>query len=102
MRNVHNINLDEIDKQNSLSTDIQKSSISNDNQDLKDHLTDSNPSENPLRSNEILSMQPFLVESDDQLYKDSFVPCMVYLPCRQRVTQTIEIALRLKPIEKTD
>lgn len=102
MRNVHNINLDEIDKQNSSLTDIQKCSNSNDNQDLNDDVTDSNPSENPLQSNEILSMQPFLVESDDQLYKDSFVPCMVYLPCRQHVTETIEISLRLKPIEKND
>jgi hypothetical protein len=46
-------------------------------------------------------MQPFLVESDDDLYKDLFVPCMVYLPCRHRVTKPLEISLRLKPVDNT-
>ena len=53
------------------------------------------------KNNHLLSMQPFLVESDDDLYKDLFVPCMVYLPCRHRVTKPLEISLRLKPVDNT-
>ncbi|CAF1181236.1 unnamed protein product, partial [Adineta ricciae] len=78
-------------------------SSSNDN-DLNGHLTDSDESENlhlttttskmltndNNNNNNLLSMQPFLVESDDDLYKDLFVPCMVYLPCRHRVTKPLE------------
>jgi hypothetical protein len=52
-------------------------------------------------NNHLLSMQPFLVESDDDLYKDLFVPCMVYLPCRHRVTKPLEVSLRLKPVDNT-
>ena len=52
-------------------------------------------------NNRLLSMQPFLVESDDDQYKDLFVPCMVYLPCRHRVTKPLEISLRLKPVDNT-
>ena len=105
---------------------LKHSSSSNDN-DLNGHTTDSNDSEslNPFlpsssittttttttnqlgtndnnnNNNHLLSMQPFLVESDDDLYKDLFVPCMVYLPCRHRVTKPLEVSLRLKPVENT-
>ena len=90
-------------------------SSSNDN-DLNGHLTDSDESENlhltttttskmltndNNNNNNLLSMQPFLVESDDDLYKDLFVPCMVYLPCRHRVTKPLEVSLRLKPVDNT-
>jgi len=103
---------------NLLST-LKHSSSSNDN-DLNDHMTDSNESENinnfssslittttttndnnNNNNNHLLSMQPFLVESDDDLYKDLFVPCMVYLPCRHRVTKPLEVSLRLKPVDNT-
>jgi hypothetical protein len=93
-----------------------KRSVSNDN-DLNGHITDSNESENinnistttskiatndnNNNNNRLLSMQPFLVESDDDLYKDLFVPCMVYLPCRHRVTKPLEVSLRLKPVDNT-
>jgi hypothetical protein len=86
----------------------KKSSLLNDNElnNINGHITDSNESENISSSNDnnnnpnqFLSMQPFLVESDDDLYKDLFVPCMVYLPCRHRVTKPLEISLRLKPVE---
>ena len=92
-----------------IPTDIHlnstKHSLLNDNEinNLNGHITDSNESENISSSNDnnnnnqLLSMQPFLVESDDDLYKDLFVPCMVYLPCRHRVTKPLEISLRLKP-----
>jgi len=105
---------------NSIST--IKHSLSNDN-DLNGHMTDSNESENinhfssslittatnqtgpndnnNNNNNHLLSMQPFLVESDDDLYKDLFVPCMVYLPCRHRVTKPLEVSLRLKPVDNT-
>jgi hypothetical protein len=94
-----------------IPTDIHlnstKNSLSNDNE-LNGHITDSNESENISSSNDnnnnnnqLLSMQPFLVESDDDLYKDLFVPCMVYLPCRHRVTKPLEISLRLKPVDNT-
>jgi hypothetical protein len=94
-----------------IPTDIHlnstKHSLSNDNE-LNGHITDSNESENISSSNDnnnnnnqLLSMQPFLVESDDDLYKDLFVPCMVYLPCRHRVTKPLEISLRLKPVDNT-
>jgi hypothetical protein len=110
-----------------ISTDInlissRKHSSSNDN-DLNGHMTDSDESENINNSssslttttttnktetndnnnnnNHLLSMQPFLVESDDDLYKDLFVPCMVYLPCRHRVTKPLEVSLRLKPVDNT-
>jgi hypothetical protein len=63
---------------------------------IKSATNDSNNNNNRL-----LSMQPFLVESDDDLYKDLFVPCMVYLPCRHRVTKPLEISLRLKPVDNT-
>ena len=85
-----------------------KHSLSNDNEinHFNGHITDSNESENVSSSNDnnnnnnqLLSMQPFLVESDDDLYKDLFVPCMVYLPCRHRVTKPVEISLRLKPVD---
>ena len=92
-------------------------SLSNDNDSsqFNGHLTDSNGSEsvpqlsstaittttiNDNNNNDrLLSMQPFLVESDDDLYKDLFVPCMVYLPCRHRVTKPLEVSLRLKPVD---
>ena len=97
-------------------------SLSNDNDSsqFNGHLTDSNESEsvpqlsstaitttttttttiNDNNNNDrLLSMQPFLVESDDDLYKDLFVPCMVYLPCRHRVTKPLEVSLRLKPVD---
>ncbi|CAF1643772.1 unnamed protein product [Adineta ricciae] len=87
--------------------DSTKYSSSNDNA-LNGHQTDSDESENISSSNDnnnnhnqLLSMQPFLVESDDDLYKDLFVPCMVYLPCRHRVTKPLEISLRLKPVDNT-
>jgi len=94
-----------------IPTDIHlnstKHSLSNDNE-LNGHITDSNESENISSSNDnnnnnnqLLSMQPFLVESDDDLYKDLFVPCMVYLPCRHRITKPLEISLRLKPVDNT-
>jgi hypothetical protein len=106
---------------NLIST-LKHSSSSNDN-DLNGHMTDSNESENlnhfssslitttttnqtgtndnNNNNNRLLSMQPFLVESDDDLYKDLFVPCMVYLPCRHRVTKPLEVSLRLKPVDNT-
>lgn len=59
----------------------------------------SSTNDNNNNNNRLLSMQPFLVESDDDLYKDLFVPCMVYLPCRHRVTKPLEISLRLKPVD---
>ena len=107
-----------------LISGLKHSSSSNDN-DVNGHTTDSNDSEslnhllpsgtktktittnqlgtndNNNNNNHLLSMQPFLVESDDDLYKDLFVPCMVYLPCRHRVTKTLEVSLRLKPVENT-
>ncbi|CAF0843745.1 unnamed protein product [Adineta steineri] len=97
----------------SIPTDIHlnstKYSLSNDNDinNINGHLTDSNEAENISSSNDnnnnnqLLSMQPFLVESDDDLYKDLFAPCMVYLPCRHRVTKPLEISLRLKPVDNT-
>jgi hypothetical protein len=97
-----------------IPTDIHlnstKHSLSNDDEinNLNGHVTDSNESEtisssndNNNNNNQLLSMQPFLVESDDDLYKDLFVPCMVYLPCRHRVTKPLEISLRLKPVDST-
>ncbi|CAF0986969.1 unnamed protein product [Rotaria sordida] len=105
----------------------RKYSLTNDN-DLNGHITDSNESENinltketnnyssslitttkistndnnnNNNNNRLLSMQPFLVESDDDVYKDLFVPCMVYLPCRHRVTKPLEVSLRLKPVDNT-
>ena len=105
-------------------SELKHSSSSNDN-DFNGHTTDSNDSESlhPLlpsgittttttnqlggtndnnnNNNQLLSMQPFLVESDDDLYKDLFVPCMVYLPCRHRVTKPLEVSLRLKPVDNT-
>ena len=107
---------------------LQLSSFNdNESNHFNGHTTDSNESENltltkdiqqqfssaasPLtttiksatndKTNHLLSMQPFLVESDDDLYKDLFVPCMVYLPCRHRVTKPLEISLRLKPVDNT-
>jgi hypothetical protein len=89
----------------------RKHSLSNDNElnHFNGHITDSNESENISSSNDnnnnnnqLLSMQPFLVESDDDLYKDLFVPCMVYLPCRHRVTKPLEISLRLKPVDNNN
>jgi len=49
----------------------------------------------------LLSMQPFLVESDDDLYKDLFVPCMVYLPVKCKLTKPLQVCLRLKPVDNT-
>jgi hypothetical protein len=105
-----------------LISGLKHSSSLNDN-DLNGHTTDSNDSEslnhllpsvttttttnqlgtndNNNNNNQLLSMQPFLVESDDDLYKDLFVPCMVYLPCRHRVTKPLEVSLRLKPVDNT-
>ncbi len=106
-----------------LISGLKRSSSLNDN-DINGHTTDSNDSEslnhllpsgtkttittnqlgtndNNNNNNHLLSMQPFLVESDDDVYKDLFVPCMVYLPCRHRVTKTLEVSLRLKPVENT-
>jgi hypothetical protein len=94
-----------------INLNLKKNSLSNDNNEINNlngHITDSNESEiisslndNNNNNNQLLSMQPFLVESDDDLYKDLFVPCMVYLPCRHRVTKPLEISLRLKPVDNT-
>jgi hypothetical protein len=93
-------------------TDSNESENINLTQDLN-HFSSSSPSslittmtktatnDNNNNNNRLLSMQPFLVESDDDLYKDLFVPCMVYLPCRHRVTKPLEVSLRLKPVDNT-
>ena len=119
MRNVHNISMEDInliqpstspntsDKQSNLPSPIDPKNCLLSNH-FNGHTNDSNESENVSSSNDnnnnpnqFLSMQPFLVESDDDLYKDLFVPCMVYLPCRHRVTKPLEISLRLKPVDNT-
>jgi hypothetical protein len=43
-------------------------------------------------------LQPFLLESEDPKFSNTFVPCMVYLPVVRRVTKQVKINLRLKPI----
>jgi len=43
-------------------------------------------------------LQPFLIESEDPNFAQTFVPCMVYLPVVRRVTQQMKINLRLKPV----
>lgn len=108
MRNVHNITVDELrlnprrgsiddfnPTENSCSR--RKSSLSNDIEN--DPLLDGRKESESSTKSPLLSMQAFLVESDDDLYKDLFVPCMVYLPCRHRVTKPLQIAFKLKPVE---
>ncbi|CAF0847096.1 unnamed protein product [Didymodactylos carnosus] len=62
---------------------------------------DFNQDEKGLKTNTdlLLSMQPFLVESDDDLYKDLFVPCMVYLPVKSKLTKPLQVSLKLKPVD---
>ena len=43
-------------------------------------------------------LQPFLLESEDPNFSQTFVPCMVYLPVIRRVTKQVKINLRLKPV----
>ena len=43
-------------------------------------------------------LQPFLLESEDSNFSQTFVPCMVYLPVLRRVTNEVNISLRLKPV----
>ncbi|CAF3874828.1 unnamed protein product [Rotaria magnacalcarata] len=89
-----NINLskDMNNYSSSLISTVTTKSASNDN---------NNNNNNNNNNSRLLSMQPFLVESDDDVYKDLFVPCMVYLPCRHRVTKPLEVSLRLKPVDNT-
>jgi hypothetical protein len=93
--NGHNNESDESDTLH-LAKDLKAFSSALNSTLMKAAISDSNNNNNRL-----LSMQPFLVESDDDLYKDLFVPCMVYLPCRHRVTKPLEISLRLKPVDNT-
>ena len=116
---------DQQNSQNALSLSSNILSLTSTDNDINGHTTDSNDSENlhnyssstslittttanltgtndnNNNNNHLLSMQPFLVEIDDDLYKDLFVPCMVYLPCRHRVTKPLEVSLRLKPVDNT-
>ncbi|CAF1128734.1 unnamed protein product, partial [Didymodactylos carnosus] len=47
-------------------------------------------------------LQPFLLESDDPKFIHTFVPCMVFLPVKSRVTKQVHLNLRLKPVLTND
>jgi len=47
------------------------------------------------------NMQPFLFECNDEAYSANFVPCMVYLPVKTKLTaNSITIKVTLKPLDQ--
>ena len=47
-------------------------------------------------------MQPFLIESQEKRFNENFVPCLVYLPVKNRIQSTIQLQLQLKPLDQTN
>jgi hypothetical protein len=49
------------------------------------------------------NMQPFLIEGhDDDLFQTNFVPCMVYLPVKSKLSSSVSIKITLKPLIDDD
>ena len=46
-------------------------------------------------------MQQFFLESSDDVFNSNFMPCMVYLPVKYKLNESVNINLTLKPIKKT-
>ena len=47
-------------------------------------------------------MQPFLFEcQDEQLSVNHFVPCMVYLPVKAKLSSQVNVRITLKPLDQT-
>ena len=47
-----------------------------------------------------VDMQQFLLESSDDVFCSNFMPCMVYLPVKYKLNESVNINLTLKPIKK--
>jgi hypothetical protein len=47
-----------------------------------------------------VDMQQFLLESSDDVFCSNFMPCMVYLPVKYKLNESVSVNLTLKPIKK--
>ena len=47
-----------------------------------------------------IDMQQFLLESSDDIFCTNFLPCMIYLPVRYKISDSVNINLTLKPIKR--
>ena len=56
----------------------------------------------PQNQTSKFDMQPFLIESKDKKFTENFVPCLVYLPVKNRIQSTIQLQLQLKPLDQTN
>jgi hypothetical protein len=45
------------------------------------------------------NMQPFLFECQDETFNSNFVPCMVYLPVKNKLGSSITLKVTLKPLD---
>ncbi len=61
--------------------------------------TVTNPLQKQQQSAEF-NMQPFLIESKEKRFNDNFVPCLVYLPVKNKIQTTIQLQLQLKPLDQ--
>jgi hypothetical protein len=56
----------------------------------------------PQNQTSKFDMQPFLIESKEKKFSENFVPCLVYLPVKNRIQTTIQLQLQLKPLDQTN
>jgi hypothetical protein len=47
-----------------------------------------------------VGMQAFLVESKDKQFSENFVSCLIYLPTKTKIEQTLSLQLQLKPFDE--
>ena len=46
------------------------------------------------------NMQPFLFECQEEAFSANFVPCMVYLPVKSKLSAAITVKVTLKPLDQ--
>ena len=47
------------------------------------------------------NMQPFLFECQEEAFSANFVPCMVYLPVKSKLSSSITVKVTLKPLDQS-
>ena len=93
MLNAHNINIDE--------NEATAAATTTENVELtKNKLKKQKVIEAKYSIKNDFEMQPFLIESKEKNFTDNFVPCLVYLPVRNRIQATLHLQLQLKPLDQ--
>jgi hypothetical protein len=49
---------------------------------------------------QLVTMQAFQVESKDKKFNDYFVSCLIYLPTKKKIEQSLSLQLQLKPFQE--